>query len=201
MKKRIYCLLTSAILLGSISTPCFANTLSNTTNKTSSNIMQIMNTESQLIEFLRANDVDNSTQKKLIEKFNKGEKWDSWKSSEGYTEKIKLKDGSIKYIFKDGSIYTTRITDTTKKQPSEPSSRAAADISTWSAHILKHKTNTVYQNVKVSFNNGRVAAYFYSDFCVVHKGRSFIQETYEEHINPNPDISTGYIHKVFKKRS
>src|SRR3712207_9155730 len=49
------------------------------------------------------------------------------------------------------------------------------------------------------FNNGRVAAYFYSDFCVVHKGRSFIQETYEEHINPNPDISTGYIHKVFKK--
>src|SRR3712207_7256136 len=96
MKKRIYCLLTSAILLGSISTPCFANTLSNTTNKTSSNIMQIINTESQLIEFLRANDVDNSTQKKLIEKFNKGEKWDSWKSSEGYTEKIKLKDGSIK---------------------------------------------------------------------------------------------------------
>lgn len=66
MKKRIYCLLTSAILLGSISTPCFANTLSNTTNKTSSNIMQIMNTESQLIEFLRANDVDNSTQKNLL---------------------------------------------------------------------------------------------------------------------------------------
>lgn len=59
-------MLTSAILLGSISTPCFANTLSNTTNKTSSNIMQIMNTESQLIEFLRANDVDNSTQKNLL---------------------------------------------------------------------------------------------------------------------------------------
>src|SRR3712207_8923575 len=43
-------------------------------NKTSSNIMQIMNTESQLIEFLRANDVDNSTQKNLLKNLTRVKK-------------------------------------------------------------------------------------------------------------------------------
>lgn len=190
MKKKIYCFLSTAILLGGISTSAFADTVSkhvDTKPKSVSNSIIKTNRSQKLIRFLDENGVSPITRNELINKYKSGYMWDSWKNSENYIKEVQ-ECGKIKHIFKDGSICVYNI------EPIASTPKTKANVSMGHGQSHKSGRNTYYTNAKVSFENGGVDAFFFADFCTVKGGRSYISDIYADHIH----VDEGYYDKNSK---
>lgn len=163
------------IVLVSISTILVSNTAgfalakeineekSNITSESEINFVEL--TEKDIREFFTSNGVDKETANFLIGKINNGEIIDSVKGNENPVNSIKLNNGLVKNIYKDGSISVETDVDSIKNEISR-----SGEIGPTTS--LGSDSEAFYYRTHISRNTGVYSYEYYVKWFKEKRGTS-----------------------------
>ncbi|MFC4768276.1 hypothetical protein [Effusibacillus consociatus] len=181
--KKVYRLLFSALaLVLALAAPAGATGKANTKELTAEQ-------EKQIIQNMTNLEIDEKTQKILLNKVKKGEKVDSEipenkAKAEKYLAINPNENESRKIKFEDGSMFEQIVSDkkVVKKFTFKDGSAVIESVDTSKGTVSCGTGYCNYKGVQVKQSTVFMSAYFYADFTIINGGDDYISKVYDYYI-------------------